>query len=149
MPISIARAALLLTLAAPLACRDASAPESETRIAERNWAQRSAASYRITVSRDCFCPPEMAGPVVVEVVGGEVRSRHYEATGQPVPEASVDLFPGIGGLFAIVDAARREGRQLTVAYHPRYGYPTRIDIDRDHRPWDGGVTWEARDLVLR
>ena len=149
MPTSVSRAALLVIVAATLSCRSTTVPEWEVRIAEGEWARHGSASYRITVTRACFCFDEMMGPVVVDVVDGAIRSRHYEATGAPVPERYANIFPSIDGLFEIIETARRERRQLAVAFHPTYGYPTRIAIDMDQRPVDGGITWEARNLVLR
>jgi hypothetical protein len=50
-------------------------------------------------------------------------------SGAAVTTPYVSLFPGVDGLFAIIDDAVRSGtRPLVAQYHPTLGYPTRIEL---------------------
>jgi len=71
----------------------------------------------------------MSGPVVVVVRNKIVESRRYVRSGAAVAPTYDELFPTIDGLFAIIDAAVRDGtRPLDVRYDPTHGYPTRIAL---------------------
>ena len=146
----MSRSVLRLTLVAALitGCREPTNTGAQLTAALDRWERRGAGSYSVTVARYCECLPEWTGPVVVTVDAGIV-SRHYERTGEPVPEQHAGYFPTIEGLFAIIEEARRDRRQLVVRYDRTYGYPRRIDIDPELQPVDGGVTYVASELVIR
>jgi hypothetical protein len=126
------------------ACRNPSAPERELNLARRRWAQQQPHAYTLTVSRSCECLPEMSGPVVVVVRDGQVESRHYVSSGEPVTSTYAGLFPIVEGLFALIDEAlRQDAAKLDVDYDPTLGYPVRIAIDRDATMVDDEVTYNA------
>ena len=94
------------------------------------WDAQGITDYRITVERMAFTPPELAQPVVVEVRGGQVVSRTYEATGLPVNPATASWWPDVPGLFQIVEDHIAGGSvQVDVIYDPTFGHPTSIVID--------------------
>lgn len=130
-----------------LACTSATAPESELAAARQRWTEHRPTSYTYTLARDCFCTPEMRGPVVITVQDGAVVSRVYVSTGSPVAAAYQSLFPPIEGVFNLVDEAiRQDVEQLDVDYHRTLGYPVNIAIDLHLRPVDGGLVVTASDF---
>ena len=126
------------------ACGNPMAPERELQFARHRWAQQHPASYSLTVANWCYCLPASTGPVVVVVRAGQVESRHYVSSGDPVPSAYAEHFPTVEGLFTrIDDALSRHPATLEVDYDPNLGYPTRIAIDFDLRMADDEVTYVA------
>ena len=128
----LARSVVIAVVASALtgaACSSGTAPAGELAAARSRWARSAPASYTVTIARSCECLPEMSGPVVVTVRNGVVDSRQYVGSGAAVTTPYVSLFPGVDGLFAIIDDAVRSGtRPLVAQYHPTLGYPTRIEL---------------------
>ena len=128
----LARSVVIAVVASALigaACSSGTAPAGELAAARSRWARSAPASYTVTIARSCECLPEMSGPVVVTVRNGVVDSRQYVQSGAAVTTPYVSLFPGVDGLFAIIDDAVRSGtRPLVAQYHPALGYPTRIEL---------------------
>src|SRR5919109_2652626 len=87
------------------ACDNPMAPERELQFARWRWAAQHPTSYSLTVARWCECLPAWTGPVVVVVRDGQVESRHYVSSGDPVPSALAEGFPTVEGLFARIDEA--------------------------------------------
>ncbi|HUP19228.1 MAG TPA: DUF6174 domain-containing protein [Gemmatimonadota bacterium] len=105
--------------------------------ARRRWAAQGSADYTLTVRRSCFCGQEAIGPALLRVAGGDVVSRIYTETGDPVPEAWARLFPDVEGLFDVVeDAIERNADRIDVTYDPRFGYPSEVFIDYEERVAD-------------
>jgi hypothetical protein len=126
------------------ACDDPMAPDRELQFARRRWAHHHPGSYSLTVANWCECLPAWTGPVVVVVRDGQVESRHYVPSGDPVPSAYAEFFPTVEGLFArIDDALRQHPARLEVDYDPDLGYPVRIAIDYDPQAADDEVTYIA------
>lgn len=97
--------------------------------ARARWARVAPASYTLTIFRSCECLPEMSGPVVVAVRNGIVESRHYLRSGAAVTPEYAALFPTVEGLFALVDAAVRDGiSPLEVHYDEAIGFPAYIAL---------------------
>lgn len=123
---------LLLAILGLGACSNPAAPDdpaAELQLNRDRWSRTGVVSYRFTITRDCFCTPEMSGPVVIEVRAGEVISRTYEG-GSAVDPQFADLFVTIPGLFGIVeDAILSQAAALSVRYDPELGYPRSIAID--------------------
>ena len=131
--------------------------ELRLEVAERRWNQRRPGAYVITESRGCFCPEEIAAPMVVTVMllypieGGEVHERvdaaHYESDGSPVPELYRFAALSVEQLFAVIrDAIDRHADHLDVEYDSEYGYPRTISIDYDRQAVDDEIVFHARDL---
>src|SRR6187402_1432649 len=128
----VARSVAIAVVASALtggACSSGTAPAGELAAARAQWARRAPASYTVTIARSCECLPEMSGPVIVTVRNGVVDSRQYVRSGAAVTASYVSLFPGVDGLFAIIeDAVQNRTSPLVVQYHPTLGYPTRIEL---------------------
>ena len=103
------------------------APDASLSAARARWERRGPDDYSITISRSCECLAAMAEPAVVVVRDGVVESRTYVRTGLPVPAEFAQGYPSIAELFQrIEDGLQAEGNgELSVDYHPLYGYPTR------------------------
>ena len=125
----MARSVIIAVAASVLtgsACSSGTAPADELADARSRWQRSAPASYRVTIARSCECLPEMSGPVVVTVRNGVLESQQYVRSGEAVTTSYASLFPGVDGLFAIIEDAVQNGtRPLVVQYHPTLGYPTR------------------------
>lgn len=104
-------------------------PADELAVARERWGRAGLPSYTMTVARSCECVPETSGPVRVVVRNRRVESRQYVESGAAVPERYADLFPGVEGLFAVIDQAMRTNTRPFAAYYDAVlGYPTRIEL---------------------
>lgn len=116
-------------------------------LARAQWEETDPGSYRYDYFRGCFC----AGPVgrfVVTVTDGTVTAVVTEPDGEPAPESALGAFATVEDLFQVVeDAIRNEVDGFRVGYHPEYGFPTLIDIDRDKHAIDDELRVEAGGLV--
>jgi hypothetical protein len=138
------RAFPALLLAAALAgcgVLEPSGPMDRLRQARERWEASGIRDYRLTVGRLCFCLEQAATRVIVEVRNGAVASRTYLDSGAVVEPQWTALYPGVPGLFRVIEDAIRNGSQLEVRYHSALGYPQSIEIDEDLRPVDGGVSY--------
>lgn len=98
--------------------------------ARERWREQGYSDYRLTLTHDCFCGFEGRGPVVVVVRFGEVVSRTYQETGEPVAEDFAPFFPDVEGLFEFVeDAIERDAVSIRAEFHPELGYPTIVAVD--------------------
>ncbi|MBL1202620.1 MAG: DUF6174 domain-containing protein [Nostoc sp. ZfuVER08] len=97
----------------------------------RLWNNQNISNYRYTFSNGCFCIPEARGPVIIEVRNGKTKSITFVATGQPVQNPEYfQNYNTIPKLFNVIqDGINRKAYSLDVAYNPRLGYPTQINID--------------------
>ncbi|MDZ8107728.1 MAG: DUF6174 domain-containing protein [Nostoc sp. DedQUE12a] len=95
------------------------------------WTKQNISNYRYTFSNGCFCIPEARGPVIIEVRNGQTTSITSVETGQPVQNREYfEHYNTIPKLFNVIqDAISRRASSLDVAYNPRLGYPTKINID--------------------
>lgn len=131
--------------------------EARLNAAEQRWLQRTPGAYRITESRSCECPSEVAAPMVVSVttlmgyptgpVMEWLNDVRYESDGSLVPEQYRPAALTVQELFALIrDALDRHAARLDVEYDAQYGYPTTISIDYDAQMVDDEITIRARDL---
>lgn len=140
--------AALLTLGVGACKSTVTGPGSELEEGRARWAMVAPAAYTVVISRSCECLQEAAGPVLVTVRNGVAQSRLYTQTGAPVASTRSEWFPTIERLFAIIDAAVRDGIQpMDVTYDPTYGYPTRVFIG--DTAFDGGEAYYASDLHIQ
>ena len=148
-----ARFALILAICSALACGGGDTvtnPIDELIAAQMRWGGTETDSYSITLTRSCDCPAEEEGSVVINVEDGSVYSRAYTTNGYHVPTYLLPLFPSVWELFDIVVAARLEGpAPISEAYHPTYGYPTRIVMPESSPGAGDAATYEMGNLVLR
>lgn len=147
----------LAILAIASACNPfADDPEADLRRELRRnaalWSQAPNDDYDFVQRRFCFCgfPGE---PVLVRVRDGAVVARLHAESGEPIDDAFGgrfeppgpppgffdSAFPPVEGLFQLVEGAIGSDR-LEVEYHVRFGYPTRISVDRDFRIADDELT---------
>ena len=140
--------ALVATLAVGGCKADITGPASELATARARWAMVGPASYSVVVSRSCECLEAAVGPVLVSVRNGVAQSRQYTRTGAPVDASRGDWFPTVEGLFAVIEAAIRDGIQpMDIQYDPALGYPTRVFIGETAS--DGGEAYLARDIIAQ
>ncbi len=131
---SVVRAAAL-TLVAGLAAAtggcDVLDPDGldELRRNRQLWQAQGVRDYTYVLSRSCFCALEAIGPVEITVRGGQVESREYVETGDPVT-LWLESWPSIDGLFDLLErAADGDADRVAITYHPDRGYPLTADID--------------------
>ncbi|MEO5815107.1 MAG: DUF6174 domain-containing protein [Gemmatimonadaceae bacterium] len=135
----------LLTLALGGCKSQVTGPLEELSTARARWSISAPASYTFVVARSCECLAEMAGPVVVSVRNRLAESRHYTGTGVEVPASYAGNFPTIEAIFAVIDAAVRDGTQpIDVQYDPALGYPTRVSLGDTSA--DGGTLFFVSQL---
>jgi hypothetical protein len=97
--------------------------------ARDQWTRHGPLNYTMTIRLSCECGPEIIGPTVVEVRGGSVSSRTYQASGAAVPELYQSAFPTVEELFRLADIAVRNQTISEVTYNSSLGYPERMRID--------------------
>jgi hypothetical protein len=95
--------------------------------AKARWALLAIDDYEIVIERLCFCPD--VTPVRVTVVGGNVVSRVYLDSGEPVPQERAASYPAVPGLFDLLDEANHRGASINVTFDQQYGFPTAAFID--------------------
>jgi hypothetical protein len=140
--------AALLTFSANGCKSTVTGPKSELEEARARWSMVAPAAYTVVVSRSCECLEAAVGPVLVTVRNGVAQSRLYTQSGAPVVTTHDDRFPTVDELFAIIEAAMRDGIQpMDVTYDPTFGYPTRVFIGDTSA--DGGEAYFARDLHIQ
>ena len=96
--------------------------------ARARWASADVQSYELTVGRSCFCGD--VGPITVTVEDGQVVSRVYTESGQPVPAERFTDLDTVEDLFEFVEAALDEDpADVNVRYDERHGFPTTAFFD--------------------
>jgi len=132
------------------ACSDATGPADQGVLlaqAEALWSRRAIVNYHFTITRFCECIPESAGPVVVQVLDGEVLTRRY-LTGTAVDPQYDDLFRTVPGLFdTIREAIAAPAAAVSVSYNGSYGYPESIQIDWVAGLADDEVSYRITDFA--
>lgn len=102
----------------------------ELRLNNKLWDKQKITSYRYTLTRSCFCAPEARKPVIVEVRNGETTSITYADNGAAADPELFKEYDSITKLFGLIqEGINRKAANLTVKYHPRFNYPTQINID--------------------
>lgn len=109
------------------------------REAEALWASQGVGSYTIVVERRCFCAS--VEPVRIVVVNGQVTSRTFVASNQPVPATLAAAYPDVPGLFAVVRDAYQRASSVNVTFDSQYGFPRQAVIDWAAQAVDDEVTF--------
>ena len=105
-------------------------PLTELELQRQIWDGLGILNYRYTLQRTVFNGPQYTDPVIVEVRGGQVFSRTYANTGQPVTIPDPSWWPAIDGLFDIIqDAQDRNAALAEARYDPNLGYPVWGNFD--------------------
>ena len=125
-----------------------SGAEAELRAARARWERQGAADYAYTVRRTCFCGPDVAGPVRVEVRGGRTVSvSPFE--GRPLFPGAFDRLDTVEEMFASVQDAIDAGPYLLDArYDPARGYPVSVAVDYERNAVDDEGGFVVSDFVL-
>lgn len=101
------------------------------------WERKGVRSYDYTVARTCFCGPEAAGPVIVEVRDGQPASARYVSDGTPAERRYFAGMDSVEDLFDTVSRALdRHPDRVEVVYDSRLGYPVRARFDYDENAVD-------------
>jgi hypothetical protein len=114
--------------------------------AKARWALLQVDDYQLTLRRLCFC--QDYDPVRITVVDGVVAARVYVETGAPVPADRAALFPGVPGLFALLEEANRREASINVTFDQQYGFPTNAFIDYIKNAIDDELSFEITDFQL-
>ena len=126
---------------------DASGAEADLQAGRSRWRQQGTPDYAYTIRRVCFCGPEVAGPVRVEVRGGHtVKVETFG--GRTLAMGAFDRLDTVEELFAAVeDAIERDPHQLTAAYDPTRGHPVALAVDYDRYAVDEETGFQVTDFV--
>jgi hypothetical protein len=113
------------------------------------WVAKRIDDYQLTFSRACFCPPEGAGLVVLNVLEGEPVEWLYFLSGDPVAPEWQAVFPTVNGLFDFLeDAIDRGAEEIEVAFDPDLGLPTTVRVDYRLAAADEEIGYEVEKLLL-
>ena len=112
---------------------------------KQKWEKGDVQDYSYQFRRSCFCPQDITRPVDITVQNGKVSDAQFADSKAEPPEQNQQ---SVNGLFAIIQDAIDKGRQVEVKYDDKTGMPTKITIDRDQMPLDGGQTITASNLQI-
>jgi hypothetical protein len=105
--------------------------------------------YQFTLTRTCFCTPETTQPVRIFVSNGKLISLVAASNGSPVKPESFKNYTTVPKLFAVIDnAIQKKAANISVKYHPKFGYPTEINIDYDLRLADEELSLRVDNLFF-
>lgn len=121
---------------------------SELRVQRARWAAQRIEDYQLTFSRSCFCAPEGAGLVVLDVLDGEPVEWLYFLSGDPVPPEWQAVFPTVDGLFDFLeDAIDRGAETIDVIFDAELGLPTTLRVDYRRAVADEEIAYEVEKLL--
>lgn len=145
LPLALAALALQGCTGGPF---DASGARAELRAGRALWQREGAADYAYTIRRVCFCGPEVAGPVRVEVRGGQtVKVETF--SGRTLAAGAFDRLDTVEELFATVgEAIDRDPDRIMAGYDPARGHPVSLFVDYDRRAVDEENGFEVSDFVV-
>lgn len=102
----------------------------ELRKNQQLWAKQNLRNYRYTLQVNCFCPPQITQPVVIEVRRGRTVSTRAANNRNTVNRDFFKDYDSVDKLFEIIrDAVAKNAHRIEVNYHPTLGYPTKVSID--------------------
>ncbi|HIO92785.1 MAG TPA: META domain-containing protein [Leucothrix mucor] len=114
---------------------------------KQKWDESGIKNYSYEFQRSCFCLPDYTRPIKTTVEDGQVTSSNYlNGDKESVSDEFSDNKQSINGLFDIIQKAIKNDRQVEVTYDSKTGMPTKVVIDRDQMPVDGGQTITASNL---
>lgn len=102
---------------------------------QKKWQETQSAHYRFELSMVCFCAFRNQMPLKIEVLNEQVVSM-TGADGSLIAATDPNYkyfsrYATINRLFTELHAnLSGQADQVIVSYHPSYGFPTQIDIDR-------------------
>ncbi len=117
---------------------------------QRLWVNQGIRSYQYRLQVNCFCPPEVTDPVIVEVREGAASSVLYAATGKPAESKYFDKYDTVDELFLVIeDTIKRGADEISVTYDETLGFPTRIYIDFVKQAVDDEIAYNISDFQSR
>ena len=114
-------------------------------VAFEQWDHLNLRDYSFVYTRHCECTAEFAGPVEVEVAGGEFNAATLLADGAPVAVTDV-LATSIPEALRKISLYVNRGTPVDVTYHPALGYPVLAILDVDAVAVDGGLAFSISDV---
>lgn len=130
---------LLLSIVLLMAC--VSPMRSDFERHQKKWQEANITHYRFELNMICFCTFRNRMPLQIEVLNGQIAAM-TDNTGKTITAADTDYayfsrYATIDRLFSELQASLNgKADQIAAAYHPSYGFPTRINIDRIKRAAD-------------
>ncbi|KTB47504.1 DUF6174 domain-containing protein [Dehalogenimonas alkenigignens] len=110
--------------------------------AKAKWGATGITDYEYHLRVACFCPPDIVSPVVVKVANGVNIGVAYSKEPKEVTNDFFKPFDTIDKLFVIIQKALDDKvASLDVKYHPAYGYPVSISIDRIENAIDDEIAY--------
>lgn len=109
------------------------------------WRSNNIHDYTIEQARYCFCP-NGGLKVQVTVRADSVFSVMRLSDSMIIPYPNSERYVSIDSLFSIIE--NNETDSLVVEYDSIYGYPTKLDINPQLHPVDGGVLYETSNLKI-
>lgn len=110
------------------------------------WAARGAVNYDFTITKQCYCTPEMAGPFQVEVRGSERRVTREGVVVEP--QWLAGLPTDAAALFAFV-AERLQQKDFQATYDPTSGFVLSVSSDPIPEAVDDELGLAISDLFIR
>lgn len=101
----------------------------------KKWREADITHYRFELNLICFCPFRHRMPLQIEVLNGQAVMMKDNA-GHPITAADRDYrhfsrYATFDHLFAELQSnLSGKADKVVAAYHPGYGFPTRITVDR-------------------
>jgi hypothetical protein len=109
---------------------------AETAAARARWEAVGSSNYTYRLSHRCFCPVGEFDVTVTEGQAVSVTQRSGEDRRAPERfQLSID------DLFALIEQPPAGVSSVRAQYDARYGFPTRIDVDRDPQAIDDEYTY--------
>ncbi len=110
------------------------------------WKSHQVHNYTFDQLRSCFCAyggEKMRITVRSDSVVRVVRI----SDGTVLTEPSSNGYLPVDSLFGII--TKRSGDSLVIEYDPELGYPSKLDINPQLHPVDGGVLIESSNLTIQ
>ena len=150
LPIAFLRTGLLGLVASSLlalsGCDAVGPVRTDLERARIRWEANGPSDYTYAIRRLCFCA--YVGPVRVTVENGAVVSIVPVDGEEPPFELDEQLFPGVDGLFDIIqDAVARDAHSITATYDPVTGVPLEFFIDYEEFAVDEELGMEVIEPV--
>lgn len=102
---------------------------------QEKWRKADIAHYRFELNWICFCPFRHRMPLQIEVLNGQAVMMK-DNSGRPITAADSDYrhfsrYATVDRLFAELQSnLSGKADKIVAVYHPDYGFPTRIAVDR-------------------
>ena len=102
---------------------------------QRKWQEAKIPHYRFDLRIVCYCPFRGRMPLHVEVLDGQIVSMQ-DVRGGVITQSDIhfeyfERHATIDRLFSLLQTYQSgKSDRVTVKFHPMYGFPERITVDR-------------------